>query len=486
MRRARLEAILPYLLAASFAVAMLLFFPFRFKFEFNPDEGIQLIKAFLYARGHALQTEIFSDQPPLFTLVLAGLFRLLGPKVLVARLAVLAFSCLLLTTSLSFVKRSHGILASVLAFVLLTTLPLYPQLSVSAMIGLPALSLAMASLAALGQWHHSRAAGWLTLSAVVFSLSLFTKAFTLVLIPVFILGILLSDPAERNLRGWVARNWKPAAAWLFVAGGLLLVLLLVTIGPRAWDQLVVVHASALGVEIEGVQASTLLKATWPVLVLALAGAGVSLRRRSWAGLLLAGWFVTGLAVILINRPAWWHQHILATLPGAMLAAIAIAACIDALRGPAVERRPLRWGRLVAAGGLILAAGYLAARLPGHLDGFKPRLPNLIDDIELKAREYNVLAAIEKYDPGGAVIITDRPMFAFRSEREIPPELAVFSDKRLSTGWLTEDQVIAAIETVQPQIVLLARFSLPRVREYVQDRYELVYSYYPFRLFRRAE
>ena len=474
------------MIVAAFAVAMLLFFPFRFKFEFNPDEGIQLIKALLYANGHALQTEIFSDQPPLFTIFLAQLFKLLGPKVLVARLSVLAFSCLLLTSCALYLKIFHGQTHYLIALLLLITLPLFPQLSVSAMIGLPAICLATVSLLALGLWHRSGKTSWLLLSSLALALSMFTKAFTVILVPVFAAAILLS-PSMSRLDGRSAiRRWVSVAVWLGILVGTLVGLLLAFIGPGNWYQLVGVHIEARRAtyEFEGMYVGTILASTWPLLALALAGGWLSVFRRSWSGMCLMGWFLLGIIALLVNRPAWWHQHILATIPGAMLAAVAIAESIAYLRRPRMLHTPLGWRGALSLLALLLAAGYLAVRIPGHLEGFKPKLPNLIDDVELTNRAYGVLAAMAKFDPEGGVIVTDSPMFAFRSRREIPPELAVFSDKRLSTGWLTEDQVIAAIRDRQPRLVLLARFNLPKVRAYVQDRYRLVVSYYPFRLFLR--
>ena len=63
-------------------------------------------------------------------------------------------------------------------------------------------------------------------------------------------------------------------------------------------------------------------------------------------------------------------------------------------------------------------------------------------------------------------------------------MAVFSRKMLTTGWLTEDEVIAAIREYDPKVVLFARFDLPKVQSFVQGQYQLVYAYYPFRLYVR--
>ncbi len=134
--------------------------------------------------------------------------------------------------------------------------------------------------------------------------------------------------------------------------------------------------------------------------------------------------------------------------------------------------------------VLIAVGYLAFRIPGHLEAYRARLPNLIDGGQLSTRDYEVLATMAKLDPSGGWVVTDRPMFAFRSGREIPAELSVFSRKRLSTGWLTEDQVIAAIKEHQPPLVFFGRFELPEVEGYVRDRYRLAYSYSSYRLYLR--
>jgi len=484
MRRRRIEALLPYMIVAAFALVILLFFPFRFKFDFDPDEGIQLIKAFLYARGYALQTEIYSDQPPLLTVLLALLFRVLAPKVLVARLTVLAFSCLLLTACALYLKIFHGQMHYLVALLFLITLPRFPQLSVSVMIGLPSMALAMVSLLALGLWHRSGKSGWLLLSALALALSTLTKAFSLILVPILALAIFFSEVKRRHKGRLSVRAVWPAAAWLGIVVGAESVLLLTISGSKGWYQLVGVHLAAQGETFGGRRAQEVLGWTLPMLALGLVGGWRSLVQRSWSGMCLLGWFACGLVALYVNQPAWWHQHILATIPAAMLAGITVAECILHLRSRGRVRWPLDRKDALSLLGLLIAVGYLAFRIPDQLEAYKLKLPNVIDGIELSARDYQVLATMAKSDPDGGVIVTDSPMFAFRSQREVPPELAVFSQKRLSTGLLTEDQIIAAIREYKPKLVLFARFDLPKVRSFVQGQYRLIYAYYPFKLYLR--
>jgi hypothetical protein len=53
------------LLPLVFLILMVLYFPFRERFEFDPDEGVEAMKALLLARGYSMYSDIWSDHPPL-------------------------------------------------------------------------------------------------------------------------------------------------------------------------------------------------------------------------------------------------------------------------------------------------------------------------------------------------------------------------------------------------------------------------------------
>ena len=81
-----------------FAYLLLLFWraPHLDPHDWDYDEGINLMKALLVERGYHLFSEIWSDQPPLLTVTLAGLFRATGSSVAAARVLVMVLSALLL------------------------------------------------------------------------------------------------------------------------------------------------------------------------------------------------------------------------------------------------------------------------------------------------------------------------------------------------------------------------------------------------------
>jgi len=71
------------------------------RFAWDDDEGMNLMKAQSVRAGFELYQDIWSDQPPLFTLLLAMVFNLFGPSVPAGRILVLAFALLaLLSTGL--------------------------------------------------------------------------------------------------------------------------------------------------------------------------------------------------------------------------------------------------------------------------------------------------------------------------------------------------------------------------------------------------
>ena len=84
-----------FVLPLLFLVWMYLFYPFRNILWRDHDEGINLVKAQMFMRGYPLYSDIWNDQPPAFTYLLAGEFHFFGMKANNARILVLLLACLL-------------------------------------------------------------------------------------------------------------------------------------------------------------------------------------------------------------------------------------------------------------------------------------------------------------------------------------------------------------------------------------------------------
>jgi hypothetical protein len=68
------------------------------------------------------------------------------------------------------------------------------------------------------------------------------------------------------------------------------------------------------------------------------------------------------------------------------------------------------------------------------------------------------------------MVTDLPMIAFRAGIPVPPELAVISGKRFAAGELSEQEIIDEVKQYQPEQVLIGRFELPLLEQYLTGSY----------------
>src|SRR5215208_910791 len=156
--------VLPIVISLIFLAFTFSYFPFREKLQFDSDEGLNLMRSMLVALGHPLYGEVSSDQPPLFTHLLALLFRAAGFEVNPARLLVLLFSTLLVWSGAQFLQITWGKLAAILFLPLAIMAPRYLGLSVSVMIGVPSIALAAVSMLFVTLWHQNQRSLWLVFS----------------------------------------------------------------------------------------------------------------------------------------------------------------------------------------------------------------------------------------------------------------------------------------------------------------------------------
>lgn len=479
------------LLPALFGLALLLFYPFRFVFEFDTDEGINLIKALLHYRGYALYSDIYSDQPPVFTYFLSALFRLVEPNVNLARLGVIGFSMLLLASAMAYLRRTWGSAHALASFFLIILLPNYPRLSVSVMIGLPAIALALAAVAFYALWEHSRTYPPLIASALLMALAVLTKAFVAPLGLFLGLGVLLRGIAQNDTQGGLLASPKPALVWGALSAGILLLTALF-IGPEGLSQLTQSHTAALNNSIFISQSKSFnihryLRDAWGVLIMGAIGAAWAVVRRKFSALILGLWCLAGYLALANTVPVWYHHQLVVTVPAAVLAAIPVGELLGFLR------RRLRQHQLPSSASIAgaLALGVMLWTQAVHIQPLLRQLefdfPNLWRDTSEPSLNWVVLARMSDEKNETEMLVTDHPMFAFRLGNSVPPGLAVFSIKRFVGGLLTEEDVIAAIIETDPDQVLLARHPMPRVEDFLTGSYTTSYKNDPYRFYiRRPE
>ena len=476
----RIESLSGLLVASGYFLVMFLYYPFRERFEFDLDEGLEAMKSMLLARGYPLYTQIWSDQPPFMTYLLAISFRLFGFEVNVGRLLILILASALLGSACYLLYRVWGPGHALAGVLLIFLLPFFTQLSVSIMFGLPAVAFATLALTALLFWHRERKPIWLALSGITLALSLLTKLFTGFLAPVFLIGLILPDgnhPAPSPNR-W---TWlKPAFTWGLWFGGAVLGLGLLMVGPGNIPQLLNTHLLARGMErytaFPGTYTITqYIFQTWPLLALALIGLALSWRRQRLFAFYSAAWALIAYGLLFFHQPVWYHHTLLVTVPLALLAGAAagegLAHTLQLLRRAAVLSRFTLLALLALAGFALI----LRTRLPQVLPDLQ-RPPFFVTGAaHAPWQEQMFLVKMSNHAADTDWVLTNLPMYAFRVGLPVPPFLGAMSEKRISTGQLSEADIISVLEEYQPEQVLLGRREFPALEQILERDYKLLYE-----------
>jgi 4-amino-4-deoxy-L-arabinose transferase-like glycosyltransferase len=481
--------LLPILIALIFLAFTFSYYPFREKIQFDSDEGLNLMRSMLVVLGHPLYREVSSDQPPLFTQLLALLLRGVGFDVNPARVLVLLFSGLLVWSCAQFLQITWGKMAAILFLPLIIMVPRYLDLSVSVMIGIPSIALAAVSMLFVAFWHQNKRNLWLVLSGFALALSVLIKLFTGFFVPIFLIGITVSEYLNRRGERFSWKIFRPSLIWSISFAGLAILLGLILVGPQNVWLIIFPHLTAPATEElqgAGYTINAHLRAAVPLLILGIFGALFSIYKRNWLTLYPLAWAALAYTLFSFYSPVFYHHQLLITIPIAMLAAAVVG---DGILSLIRLRRPSDLVHLRALFGIIALIGFawVSIHYVPVLDKELMNRPRLTGfNLRATPGKLKVLRTMNEYIDQTNWIVTDMPMYAFRVQRPVPPILATFSSKRLATGSLTEADILTAMREYHPEQVLMARFVIPPLEEYLQKNYTLVLSEEYFRLFIRND
>ncbi len=454
-------------------------------FAWKYDEGINAAKAQLLLDGHRLYIDIWSDQPPLFTFMLAEAFRLFGQSVTVGRLLVLALAGLTLLSLAWITAQQVGKLAGLLATLALISFPHFHELSQLIMIGLPAVSLGLLALALGFCYWDTGGKGWLLLAGLSFGLSLLIKP---IIAPMFLpLSVLSLGTWDRSVhiqkRIW---PWGLLASATFAP----VLIALVFSGPYIFVEQVVgtlfeareAHGSHEYL-IENIRqiGAYLLLDKWGVshaglCILALLGMISLTVRHHWNRLIILGtWLGGALGAVVFHVPLRRHQLFLIIPPLIFTASLGIQWILDSMGdiSHTTTRRPML---LVLT---VIALIPVGINLPKTVTANRAiRKEFLAEDEESKAGR-EAIHFLRTHTPEESFVITDDPMLAFKADRSIPPALAVPSARRIEAQELSSEELVRLTKSTAPAAILLWEQRLIRLEEYatwVRENYHTVHAY----------
>jgi len=467
-----------------FIILIALFFilksPIKETFEFIPNEGNELMKSSLFLKGFSLYKQIWSDQPPLLTVILSSWLKLSGPSVASGRMLIFIFSGVLLWALYQTVKEQRGTFCALMAIIFLVLSATYLRLSISIANDLPALSLAMLSIYFTNLYKKFYLKYFLVLSGILLALSLQTKLITIFLMPLIILEIVQIE--KTNLKD-KNHSFLPVILWL---GSLLIAYFTIIITFFNFNfymliqQLIQPHYIASQGLIPGYSQDTLLAVCnrvlfrdWDIFLLALIGIIFLYREKKYRSFFPVLWLAMALAILLNYKPVRQYYYLLLSIPASWLAAIGFSECF--LSGT----KKKKWTHWLILSLIII----ILLRLPFKYNGILTDLKEKTNTAERRAVEL-----LSSYSRSARWIFTDMPIFAFYADIPVPPELAVISAKRIFTKNLQSDYLITILEKYKPEIILLGRFqnketemqkeSELKIMPYVNDYYLKIAHYTP--------
>jgi hypothetical protein len=454
------------LLPGIFSAYVLACFPLQEAFEIGGDEGYELIKASLMLNGYKLYTEIWNDQPPFHSALLAAVLTTCGSKIGSARFLAVAFSALLILALVATVQYRSGSLAGLAAGCVLFGWAEFLPLSVSTMIEIPAIALAIASYAMAQASIRSGSRSGLWLSGLLCALALQTKMTAMIILPVSLLAWCWSiRKAEVSSGGLanVALRLELASAeamlhrlrwWAFGLAIGLSALLLLFPGQLVRAALWAPHLSAIMSYGPATTMGLKLADLMPLRALLLAGALSAiwlLLRGDWASAVAPLVFVaTVLGTHSVTRPFWPYY----SLHFVIAAAWTIGAALGNLTrlGCVLWTMRRRAPRMAAAACLSLAAAATTGLAFVAAEGFRAGAAMI--QHSRKLADAPAIEVLRRQAKGNRWLFTDAPIYAFHADLLIPPEVAVVPRKRLWSQGLSADQLTANLEEYKPHQILL--------------------------------
>jgi hypothetical protein len=441
----------PFIALLGFLGLVIVLGPWWGVYQFNTDEGINLAKADLVSNGFVLYTEIWSDQPPLMTYILAAINLLGLDGVHHARAVILGFGGLAIMSMFILVRQECSRFAAWVTVILLATSQLFLKFVVAILIGLPAIALSVFAMMLISV-SNVKNYRWSVLGAgVVFGLALQIKMFVFLLAPVIVLVILFS-------KSHLASNAPRAVSFLkslliLMLGTLSSVCLVALIsGGFVVDQLVFTHTQASDISLLANRGG--IQYIWNVMrvsethlvVFSGISAVILIVNRNPAIRVPLAWIAITVIALSFHRPLWKHHFLLFIVPLCWFAGVGMDQLKEFI---ANYSKGNMWTKNTAMFVIILI---IAVSGFGSLVGTHQRYT-------YREKNLEPLERLRWFTSGSNWVITDFPLDAYRADLLVPPDLAVFSEKRVLTGKLTVDDVRTALDEFSASQVSLRRNDL---------------------------
>lgn len=421
------------------------------------DEGLDLEKAALYGAGYPLYQGVWSDQPPLFTALLAAWIKLGARSLNTFRLLNAGLSIMAGLALFVLIWRSRGRVAAWGSLILLFTARRFAFFAPAIMFDIPAIAFALWAVVCMSL-HRSgfKSRIWLLGVSSFMAAALNTKFLSVLIMPVLFVQLAI---ATKDTKSRFTCYISDSLYFVFYTA-ILTVLLLTLLSP-AWigpgiSQLILPHYLAVSSNISSnleLMRQWATEVDWPVFALAGAGLLCGLLNRRWGFLIPFSWFLSALTFAVWHQPLWNHHFIFLEVPLVWMAAQGVSeSCLGQSWCCALNGLSHRFLQGMVSVVIVLLAIVELAVLP-------QKLASLYGDAKhsCAAIDREVIAELQHCASKTHWLVTDVPLYAFMAGLKVPPQLAVISWKRLYSGQLSTTLLQDVMKDSQPELVLLGRF-----------------------------
>ena len=331
------------------------------------------------------------------------------------------------------------------------------------MVGLPAIALAMLAID-LATLKRGKTRLLPLLAGIFFGAALLTKLFALIILPAVMAAFWFMGKRENQL---LPRTAVFHSIWFF--GGILIIcgIVLAGIPEIPFDQLLSPHLAARSVAdytdrggLNALYEFVVKNGRFAFYSGIVLGFFAFFKRPASCLVIPSVWLVSGIVLLSTHHPLWYHQTLIVIVPLSWLGGVGIKNLLLGCKTSKLRLRMVQHPdrRIAFLAVVLLVAGFVSLIHPIKKD-MRHVSTYLRDKPGLPMQKARLDAAI--LTPGADMLITDRPILAYQAHLPTPPGLIVWSEKRIKTARLTEDEILAEVVAHPDAPVLLSRFSYDR-------------------------
>jgi hypothetical protein len=441
------------------------FLPLRSALEFGDDEGYEVIKGLMCNKGYHLYTDIWNDQPPIATFVLAAAFHVFGTTILTARLVAVCFALLMIVCFYCLILRRSGARCAILGTILFAAAPGTLVLFVSVMLECPAFATALLAYCIGCRQGTNRKHVSLLFSGIVLGIALQIKLTAALVVPAIAIDLFLCTGKRIRIR----EIFPSCAVWgAGLAGTFLLIGLTLGRGSLISSWTSHTHTQAVqGLDMPG-DHTFQFRLLWNHAECWLAaGAGICIavyreRLREIAFPLV---LLTTVSIVHgFHRPWWNYYYLHFAVPLAWLAGWFLNDLIYRLQ---LRAKNTTWGLFSPATGILclLIAVVLAKserRMEGSIKHLRGR-PLVETNPIVRRMKMEATKTDWVYSESG--------IYAFHAGLKVIPELAVIMPKRFWSGQISNEAIINTCRRYKPTLFVVRSSSISQdLREYLNSDY----------------